>query len=83
TALWTAIAAAEAAVAFVTGDPAPLGRYAAAVTAGVQDFLAARSRLYAAEARFVEHPFWRRRTATHASAAIEAPGSGCPSNPDP
>ncbi len=86
TALWTAIAAAETAVASAAGDPAPLGRYAAAVTAGVRGLPGRpQPRLYAAEARFAEHPFWRRRTAAHGSAAVEgsAPGSGCPNNPDP
>ncbi|OWJ69228.1 glycine oxidase maturase GoxB [Inquilinus limosus] len=73
TALWTAIAAAEAAVASVAGDLAPLARYAAAVAGGVQDFLAARSRLYAAEPRFADHTFWRRRAASHDPADIGAP----------
>ncbi|SMF20322.1 Dehydrogenase (flavoprotein) [Tistlia consotensis] len=70
TALWTAITAAEAAAAALAGDPAPLARYAAAVAAGVQDFLAARSRLYAAEPRFAERPFWQRRSSVFADTDI-------------
>jgi len=58
TALWTAIAAADAAL---TGQEAPLAHYAARVAAGVQEFLVSRAEIYRQEPRFIDRTFWRRR----------------------
>lgn len=64
TALWTAIAAADAAFQALKGDVAPLARYAAQVAGGVQDFLRARAVVYGQEARFAGRRFWQRRLAS-------------------
>lgn len=58
TALWSAI---EAADAFVARDRARMQAYAESVAKGVQDYLTARSSVYAREARWVNQPFWARR----------------------
>ncbi|MEZ5592249.1 MAG: hypothetical protein R3F53_16675 [Gammaproteobacteria bacterium] len=61
TALWTAITAADAAAAALSGQTAPLARYADRVAAGVQDFLHSRSSIYSQETRFADQPFWQQR----------------------
>ena len=61
TALWTAITASQAAIAMLSGDAEPLGRYAAKVAAGVQEFLVSRTTIYGREARFRDSEFWQRR----------------------
>ena len=61
TALWTAITAADAAAAALSGQTTPLARYADRVAAGVQDFLHSRSSIYSQETRFADQPFWQQR----------------------
>jgi flavin-dependent dehydrogenase len=61
TALWTAVAGADAALSALDGDPEPGRRYAERVAQGVQDFLQSRWRIYGVEERFARRPFWRRR----------------------
>lgn len=60
-ALWSGRRAALAAAADLGGDPEPLARYAATVQGAVKDFLTQRRGVYAAEHRWLEQPFWRRR----------------------
>lgn len=55
TALWTAITVADGVAA------RDIGGYPEKVAAGMQDFLATRAKVYAAERRYADHVFWRRR----------------------
>lgn len=59
TAIWTAIQAADA---FVARDRDAMQTYAQAVANGVQDYLAARTRVYTQEQRWPDAPFWKKRT---------------------
>jgi hypothetical protein len=61
TALWSGRRAAQAATAALSGDPAPLARYAATLADAVQEFLRQRRVIYAQERRWREQPFWQRR----------------------
>ena len=58
TAIWTATQAADA---FLARDKAAMTAYSDAVAKGVQDFLAARERVYALEQRWPDSAFWKRR----------------------
>ncbi len=68
-ALWSGRSAANAALAALQGDRAPLARYAQTIAQAVENFLAQRRAVYAQERRFAGHPFWRRRAQTVNSAA--------------
>lgn len=61
TALWTAITAAEAVPGVLAGKAEDMTRYVGQVAEGVQDFLGSSGKVYAAEQRFTDDPFWRRR----------------------
>ena len=63
TALWSGRQAADAALAALDGDTAPLDRYADAIGTGVGDFLAQRAAIYGMERRFADRPFWQRHAA--------------------
>ncbi|MFY0616967.1 glycine oxidase maturase GoxB [Shimia sp.] len=58
TALWSAI---EVSDAYVAQDRKRMQAYADSVSKGVHDYLRARERVYAQEARWCESPFWARR----------------------
>lgn len=60
-ALWTGQQAARAAAAELRGDGGPLRAYGETVAAGVTQFLMQRTRIYGAERRWADRPFWRRR----------------------
>lgn len=69
TALWTGIKAADATAAALGGDAGAPAAYADRVARGVHDVLVARTRVYAAERRFPDSAFWRRRAHVPAVAA--------------
>ncbi|MBZ6078985.1 glycine oxidase maturase GoxB [Microvirga puerhi] len=71
TALWTAIAGAEASVAALSGDLRPLAAYATKVATGVQEFLSSQREIYRREQRFLNEPFWKRRHSQHASNTLQ------------
>lgn len=64
TAIWTAIAGADAIASSLTGDIEASRRYSLKVSLGLQDFLQSRQKIYNLEQRFASHTFWRRRQAT-------------------
>ncbi|WP_417210068.1 glycine oxidase maturase GoxB [Antarctobacter sp.] len=61
TALWSAIQAADA---YIAQDRTKMQAYADSVARGVQDYLQARTRIYAQEQRWSDSPFWARRAAS-------------------
>ncbi len=66
--------AAEAAQAWLAGDPGVLDAYAGRVRAGFGRYLALWRAYYAAETRWTDAPFWARRR-TSASLAMTAAGA--------
>ncbi|MBI5131177.1 MAG: tryptophan 7-halogenase [Rhodopseudomonas palustris] len=69
TALWSGIAAADAALGLVAGDADAGATYERDYLQGIAHHLATQQAMYAAEPRFAAAPFWRRRqssfTANH------------------
>lgn len=63
TALWSGRQAAQAAHAALEGEPRLLEAYGEQLRRGVALFQSERARAYAAEQRFCDLPFWRRRQA--------------------
>lgn len=61
TALWTGHRAARAAFATLQGDGSLLATYADTLAAAVGGFLEERARVYGAERRWRDLPFWARR----------------------
>ncbi|MBY5933553.1 glycine oxidase maturase GoxB [Tateyamaria omphalii] len=72
TALWSAMTAADA---YIARSRRKMQDYADNVARGVQDYLSARSAVYARETRWPDSPFWARRRANlHAGLAPAAAG---------
>ena len=69
-ALHTGLAAAEAICTALTGPGLLCAGYAAQVAAEFEEYLANHRHLYAAEQRFIDSPFWQRRTAAGSGAAV-------------
>jgi flavin-dependent dehydrogenase len=72
-AFWSAVQAADAALAWMQGDAAPLGAYEGAVASGVTRFVADAAVHYRAEGRFWDCPFWGRRQQPAAVPARRQP----------
>jgi len=63
TALWGGRRAAQAASAALSGDAAPLARYATTLAEAVRGFMDQRRAVYAHERRWPAQRFWQRRVA--------------------
>lgn len=61
TALWTGRRAALGAIAALSGNQGPLQAYAETLAGAATDFLLQRARIYGAERRWPQAPFWARR----------------------
>ncbi len=60
-ALWSGIAAADAAIELGSGDTGPARAYERSFLEGIASQLAGQRALYRAERRFAQSPFWSRR----------------------
>ncbi|MFL9498573.1 NAD(P)/FAD-dependent oxidoreductase [Rhodopseudomonas palustris] len=61
TALWSGMAAAEAALTLTDGDPERADAYERDYLQGIAQHLVTQQAMYAAEPRFADAPFWQRR----------------------
>ncbi len=61
TALWSGMQAADSVIALLAGDDSMAARYEQRFLEGIEAFLATQHAMYAAEPRFSNAPFWRRR----------------------
>ncbi|QLH71476.1 NAD(P)/FAD-dependent oxidoreductase [Rhodopseudomonas palustris] len=67
TALWSGMAAAEAALTLTDGEPERADAYERDYLQGIAQHLVSQQAMYAAEPRFADAPFWQRRRAVISS----------------
>jgi 2-polyprenyl-6-methoxyphenol hydroxylase-like FAD-dependent oxidoreductase len=69
TALWSGMQAAGSALGLLEGDETIAARYEQSFLEGIASHLATQRALYAAERRYRDSPFWRRRNGSELHAA--------------